>query len=101
MTRRIAEKTLLAPFSVLRKIDFSTTHMQRLEGYRTKHESLQRVVGVLRWPDGTWCALALHRERFSAVVIDEGQQKSAYEDARSMIDADFLPLLSLRWEVHA
>lgn len=101
MTRRIAEKALLAPFSVLRKIGFSTTCMQRLERYRTKHERLHRVVGVLRWPDGTWCALAFHSERLSAEVIDEGQQKSAYEDARSMIDADFLPLLSLRWEVHA
>lgn len=101
MTRRIAKKAVLKPFSVLRKIGLSAKCMQRLERYRTKHERLQRVVGVLRWPDGTWCALALHSEKLSALIIDEGQQEAAYEDARSMIEGDFLPLLSLRWELHA
>ena len=101
MTRLIAKKAVLKPFSVLRKIGLSATCMQRLERYRTKHERLRRVVGVLRWPDGTWCALALHSERLSALIIDEGQQEAAYEDARSMIEGDFLPLLSLRWELHA
>lgn len=101
MRRTVANKAELRPFSVLRKIGLSASHMQRLERYRSKHERLNRVVGVLRWPDGTWCALAIHSEKFNAVIVDEGQQAAAYEDARSMIDGDFLPLLSLRWETHA
>lgn len=101
MRRHIAHRAVLRPFSVLREIGLSASYMQRLERYRTKHERLNRVVGVLKWPDGTWCALAMHTEKFSAVIVDEGQQAAAYEDARSMIDGDFLPLLSLHWEVHA
>ncbi|MGG7670867.1 hypothetical protein [Pseudomonas sp. WC2] len=101
MRRTVANTAELRPFSVLREIGLSASHMQRLEHYRTKHERLNRVVGVLKWPDGTWCALAIHSEKFSAVIVDEGQQTAAYEDARSMIDGDFLPLLSLRWETHA
>lgn len=101
MRRTVASTAELRPFSVLRKIGLSTSHMQRLERYRSKHERLNRVVGVLRWRDGTWCALAIHSEKFNAVIVDEGQQAAAYEDARAMIDGDFLPLLSLRWEVHA
>jgi hypothetical protein len=101
MRRLIAHRAALKPFSVLREIGLSANHMQRLERYRTKHERLHRVVGVLQWPDGTWCALAIHSEKFSAVIFDDGQNLAAYEDARSMIDGDFLPLLSLRWEVHA
>ena len=101
MRRPVASRAELRPFSVLREIGLSASHMQRLERYRTKHERLNRVVGVLKWPDGTWCALAIHSEKFSAVIVDEGQQTAAYEDARSMIDGDLLPLLSLRWETHA
>jgi len=101
MRRTVANTAELRPFSVLRKIGLSSSHMQRLERYRSKHERLNRVVGVLRWPDGTWCVLAIHSEKFNAVIVDEGQQAAAYEDARSMIDGDFLPLLSLRWETHA
>jgi hypothetical protein len=89
------------PFAVLRRIGFSKRLMQRLERYRSQQEKQSRVVGVLSWADGTWCALSLHCERNNAVVIDEGQQIHAYEDARSMLDGDFLPLLSLRWEAHA
>jgi hypothetical protein len=89
------------PFSVLRRIGFSKRLMRRLERYRSQQEKQSRVVGVLSWADGTWCALSLHCERNNAVVIDEGQQIHAYEDARSMLDGDFMPLLSLRWEAHA
>lgn len=101
MKRRVANQALMHPFSILRNIGFSTSTMQRLERYRTKQEKQGRVVGVLSWADGTWCALALHCEKLGAVIVDEGQQTEAYEDARSMIDGDFLPLLNLRWEVHA
>ena len=101
MRKNIALRAALRPFSVLREIGLSSIYMQRLERYRTKHERLNRVVAVLNWPDGTWCAITFHTEKFSAVIVDEGQQAYAYEDARSMIDGDFLPLLSLRWEAHA
>lgn len=91
----------MRPFSILRQVGFSARYMQRLERYRSRQEKQSRVVGVLSWPDGTWCAITFHTEKFNAVTVDEGQQAAAYEDARAMIDGDFLPLLSLRWEVHA
>jgi hypothetical protein len=97
----VAQRALLSQFSTLRQIGLSTRSMQRLERYRTKNERLNRVVAVLSWPDGTWCALAMQTEKFKAVVIDEGQQVEAYEDARSQIDAGYLPMLSLRWEFNA
>ncbi|MCY1452266.1 hypothetical protein D9M71_691760 [compost metagenome] len=59
------------------------------------------MIGVLSWADGTWCALSLHCEKTGAVVVDEGQQTHAYEDASTMLSSGFLPLLSLRWEAHA
>jgi hypothetical protein len=92
---------VLQPFSILRQVGFSPLYMQRLERYRSRQEKRSRVVGVLSWPDGTWCAITFRIEKFNAVTVDEGQQADAYEDARAMIDGDFLPLLSLRWEVHA
>ena len=101
MSRSIANHALMQPFSVLRRIGFSATTMQRLERYRSRQDKQGRVVSVLSWADGTWCALALHCEKFGAVTVDEGQQKEAYEDARTMIDDGFLPLLNLRWEAHA
>lgn len=101
MNRKIAEKALMHPFSVLRQIGFSPRLMQRLERYRSKQDKLGRVVSVLSWADGTWCALSLHCENTGAVVVDEGQQVDAYEDARSMLSGGFLPLLSLRWEALA
>lgn len=101
MSRLIANKALMHPFSVLRLIGFSPRLMQRLERYRSQQEKQSRVVGVLSWADGTWCALSFHCAKNNAVVVDEGQQIHAYEDARSMLDGDFLPLLSLRWEAHA
>lgn len=101
MNTPIANKALMHPFSVLRRIGFSPQLMQRLERYRSLQEKRNRIVGVLSWADGTWCALSLHCEKNNAVVIDEGQQIQAYEDARSMLDGDFLPLVSLRWEAHA
>ena len=101
MSRSIANQALMHPFSVLRCIGFSSATMQRLERYRSRHGKQGRVVSVLSWADGTWCALALHCENIGAVIVDEGQQTDAYEDARSMIHDGFLPLLNLRWETHA
>lgn len=101
MSRKIANKALMHPFSILRRIGFSPSLMQHLERYCSQQDKQGRVVGVLSWADGTWCALSLHCEKSGAVIVDEGQQAHAYEDARSMLDGGFLPLLSLRWEVHA
>ncbi|WP_434709595.1 hypothetical protein J3P75_05710 [Pseudomonas sp. R1-1] len=101
MNRKIADNALMHPFSVLRRIGFSTRLMQRLERHRSHQEKRGRVVSVLSWADGTWCALSLHCEKTAAVIVDEGQQTQAYEDARSMLSGGFLPLLSLRWEAHA
>lgn len=101
MTRKTADNALMHPFSVLRRIGFSPRVMQRLERYRSRQDKKGRVVSVLSWADGTWCALSLHSEKVGAVVVDEGQQNQAYEDARSMLNGGFLPLLSLRWEAHA
>lgn len=101
MNRKIADNALIHPFSVLRRIGFSPRLMQRLERHRSQQEKRGRIVSVLSWADGTWCALSLHCEKTSAVIVDEGQQTQAYEDARSMLSGGFLPLLSLRWEAHA
>lgn len=101
MNRKIADNALMHPFAVLRRIGFSTRLMQRLERHRSQQEKLGRVVSVLSWADGNWCALSLHCEKTGAVIVDEGQQTQAYEDARSMLSGGFLPLLSLRWEAHA
>ncbi|WP_085586626.1 MULTISPECIES: hypothetical protein [unclassified Pseudomonas] len=101
MSHKTASNALMHPFSVLRRIGFSPRVMQRLERYRSQQDKQGRVVSVLSWADGTWCALSLHCERIGAVVVDEGQQSDAYEDARSMLSGGFLPLLSLRWEAHA
>ncbi|MDX9670858.1 MULTISPECIES: hypothetical protein [unclassified Pseudomonas] len=101
MNRKIADNALMHPFSVLRRIGFSTRLMQRLERHRSQQEKRGRVVSVLSWDDGTWCALSLHCEKTGAAIVDEGQQTQAYEDARSMLRGGFLPLLSLRWETHA
>jgi len=101
MSRKTANHALMHPFSVLRRIGFSSRVMQCLERYRSQQDSQGRVVSVLSWADGTWCALSLHCEKIGAVVVDEGQQVDAYEDARSMLSGGFLPLLSLRWEAHA
>ncbi|UST94516.1 hypothetical protein [Pseudomonas siliginis] len=101
MNRKIADNALMHPFSVLRRIGFSTRFMQRLERHRSQQEKRGRVVSVLSWADGTWCALSLHCEKPGAVIVDEGQQTQAYEDARSMLSGGFLPLISLRWETHA
>jgi len=92
---------VIQPFSILRQIHFSSRSMQRLERYRTKHERLDRAVAIISWPDGTWCALAMHIEKLSAVSFDGDQKQDAYEEARSMIDSGYLPLLSLRYELHA
>lgn len=101
MTNRIPNKAILQPFSVLRKVGFSSHWMQRFERHRTQQKRLNRLVVVMRWADGTWCALSVPSEAPRAVIVDEGQQIDAYEDARSCLEANFLPLLSLRWEAHA
>ncbi|AZE25776.1 MULTISPECIES: hypothetical protein [Pseudomonas] len=101
MSRKIANKALMHPFSILRQIGFSPRLMQRLERYRSLQDKQGRVVSILSWADGTWCALSLHCEKTGAVIVDEGQQAEAYEDARSMLQGGFLPLLSLRFEFHA
>lgn len=101
MSKKIADNALIHPFSVLRRIGFSPRLMQRLERYRSQQDKQGRVVSVLSWADGTWCALSLHCEKIGAVIADEGQQTQAYEDARSMLIGGFLPLLSMRWEAHA
>ncbi|WKL50898.1 hypothetical protein Q1W70_15450 [Pseudomonas kielensis] len=100
MSKKIANNALMHPFSVLRRIGFSPRLMQRLEHYRSQQDKQGRVVSVLSWADGTWCALSLHCEKIGAVIADEGQQSQAYADARSMLSGGFLPLLSLRWEAH-
>lgn len=100
MSKKIADNALIHPFSVLRRIGFSPRLMQRLERYRSQQDKQGRVVSVLSWADGTWCALSLHCEKIGAVIADEGQQTQAYEDARSMLSGGFLPLLSMRWEAH-
>lgn len=101
MSRKIANKALMHPFSILRQIGFPPRLMQRLERYRSQQDKQGRVVAVLCWTDGTWCALALHCEKIGAVIVDEGQQVEAYEDACSMLQGGFLPLLSLRFDFHA
>ena len=101
MSRKIANEALMHPFSILRQIGFSPRLMQRLERYRSLQDKQGRVVSILSWADGTWCALSLHCEKTGAVIVDEGQQAEAYEDARSMLQGGFLPLLSLRFEFHA
>ncbi|WNZ79325.1 hypothetical protein [Pseudomonas sp. P105] len=101
MSRKIANEALMHPFSILRQIGFSPRLMQRLERYRSQQDKQGRVVSVLSWADGTWCALSLHCEKTGAVIVDEGQQAEAYEDARSMLQGGFLPLLSLRFDFHA
>lgn len=101
MSRKIANKALMHPFSILRQIGFPPRLMQRLERYRSQQDKQGRVVAVLCWADGTWCALSLHCEKIGAVIVDEGQQVEAYEDACSMLQDGFLPLLSLRFDFHA
>lgn len=101
MSRKIANKALMHPFSILRQIGFSPRLMQRLERYRTEQKHLKRDVMVMRWADGIWCALSVPCEAPRAIIVDEGQQIDAYEDARACLDGDLLPFVSLRWEVNA
>jgi hypothetical protein len=101
MSRKIANKALMHPFFILRQIGFSPRLMQRLERYRTEQKRLKRDVMVMRWADGIWCALSVPCEAPRAIIVDEGQQIDAYEDARACLDGDLLPFVSLRWEVNA
>ena len=52
MSRKIANKALMHPFSILRQIGFSSRLMQRLERYRSQQDKQGRVVSVLSWSDG-------------------------------------------------
>jgi hypothetical protein len=101
MSRKIANQALMHPFSILRQIGFSPRLMQRLERYRTEQKRLKRDVMVMRWANGIWCALSVPCEAPRAIIVDEGQQIDAYEDARACLDGDLLPFVSLRWEVNA
>lgn len=101
MSRKIANQALMHPFSILRQIGFSPRLMQRLERYRTEQKRLKRDVMVMRWADGIWCALSVPCEAPRAIIVDEGQQIDAYEDARACLDGDLLPFVSLHWEVNA
>lgn len=101
MNIKIASKALMHPFSILRRVGFNSQTMQRFERFRSREEKKGRVVSVLKWADGTWCLLALHCEKFGVVIVDEGQQIDAYEDAHALIEGGYLPTISLRWEAHA
>lgn len=101
MKNRVANRAILQPFSVLRNVGFSLRGMQRFERHRTEQKRLNRDVIVMRWADGTWCALSVPCQAPRAIIVDEGQQIDAYEDARACLDSDFLPFISLSWEVHA
>jgi hypothetical protein len=101
MSHKTGNKALMHPFSILRQIGFSPRLMQRLERYRTEQKRLKRDVMVMRWADGIWCALSVPCEAPRAIIVDEGQQIDAYEDARACLDGDLLPFVSLRWEVNA
>jgi len=101
MSQEIVDNALMHPFSILRRIGFSPCLMQRLERYRSQQDKQGRVVSVLSWADGTWCALSLRCEKTGAVIVDEGLQTQAYEDACPMLSGGCLLLLSLRWEAHA
>jgi hypothetical protein len=101
MKNRVANKAILQPFSVLRTVGFTPRWMQRFERYRKEQKRLNRDVMVMRWADGIWCALSVPCQGLRAIIVDEGQQIDAYEDARACLDSDFLPFVSLSWEIHA
>lgn len=101
MKNRVANRAILQPFSVLREVGFSSRGMQRFERHRTEQKRLHRDVMVMRWADGIWCVLSVPCHPPLAIIVDEGQQIDAYEDARACLESDLLPFVSLRWEVHA
>lgn len=89
------------PFRVLRKIGFSASLITRFERLRRRHEALGRALIVVSWPDGVWCVLILHTERFGAVALDEPEKLYAYHEARQMVSESIAPILHLRNEIHA
>ena len=101
MRNRVANRAILQPFSVLRTVGFTPRWMQRLERHRAEQKRLNREVMVMRWADGIWCALSVPCQAPQAIIVDEGQQIDAYEDARACLEGDLLPFVSLSWEVHA
>jgi len=94
-------KANIRPFQVLRKIGFSASRIARFERLRRHHEALGRALIVVSWPDGVWCVLILHTERFGAVVLDEQEKFYAYHEARQMVSESITPVLHLRHEIHA
>jgi hypothetical protein len=76
MNREIADNALMHPFSVLRRIGFSTRLMQRLERHRSQQEKRGRVVSVLSWADGTWCALSLHCEKTARWLLTKASRST-------------------------
>ncbi|KQB54551.1 hypothetical protein AQS70_07145 [Pseudomonas endophytica] len=94
-------KVTIWPFRVLRKIGFSASRITRLERLRRRHEALGHALIVVSWPDGVWCVLILHTERFGAVALDEPEKLYAYHEARQMVSESIVPILHLRHEIHA
>jgi hypothetical protein len=94
-------KVTIWPFRVLRKIGFSASRITRFERLRRRHKALGRALIVVSWPDGVWCVLILHTERFGAVALDEQEKFYAYHEARQMVSESIAPILHLRHETHA
>lgn len=101
MNTAFTQKTTINPFQILRKIGFSATRMKSFEKLRQRHEALGRALIVVNWPDGVWCVLILHTERFGAVVLDDWEKAEAYHTARQMVSESIAPILHLRYEIHA
>ena len=97
----LPQKATIRPFQVLRKIGFSPSRITRFERLRRRHEALGRALIVVSWPDGVWCVLILHTERFGAVALDEQEKFYAYHEARQMVSESIAPILHLRHEIHA
>lgn len=49
----------LLPFETLRQAGLSRTSLTRCERYRRKREQAGAHVGLVAWPCGTWCVLAM------------------------------------------
>lgn len=88
------------PFEALRMAGLSDTNMRRLERYRQQQEERGADVFVIRWPDTTWCVLALHCAPLSPALANE-QIAELYTNARMMIRDGYLPKLVLRFDPSA
>lgn len=101
MKEPITQRGKYRPFHTLRQIGFSVTRTRRFERLRRKHEHNGRSVCVLAWPDGIWCVLIMHTEKFDVVVLGDAQKTDAYHGAHQMIRDGYSPVLTLRHERHA